>query len=78
MTCLSLFSYGTYSEKETKKHDLIHLRSVLPSYTNDSTSPRFINKHLEISRVTTVENSPLHTASSRARTGNLWFRSTSR
>ena len=35
-------------------------------------------RHLDISRAITAEISPLHIASSRTRTGNLWFRSGSR
>ena len=31
-----------------------------------------LERHLDISRVITAESSPLHIASSRARTGNLW------
>ena len=37
-----------------------------------------LNKHLEISRAITAENSPLHLASSRTGTGNLWFTSANR
>ena len=37
-----------------------------------------LHRHLEISRAITAESSPLHIASSRARTGNLWSPSTSR
>ena len=36
-----------------------------------------LQKHLYISRAITAESSPLHIASSRTRTGNLWFPSTS-
>ena len=36
------------------------------------------NRNLDISRTITTESSPLHTASSRTRTGNLWFPSASR
>ena len=36
------------------------------------------HRHLDISRVITVESSPLHIAGSRTRTGNLWFPSASR
>ena len=36
-----------------------------------------LHKHLDISRVITSESSPLHIASSRTRTGNLWFTSAS-
>ena len=32
-----------------------------------------LHRHLDISRAITAENSPLHIASSQARTGNLWF-----
>ena len=35
-------------------------------------------RHLEISRAITAESSPLHIASPRTRTGNLWFPSASR
>ena len=35
-------------------------------------------KHLDINRAITAESSPLHIASSRTRTGNLWFPSASR
>ena len=35
------------------------------------------HKHLGISRVITADNSPLRIASSRTRTGNLWFPSAS-
>ena len=35
-------------------------------------------RHLDISRAITAESSPLHIASSRTRTGNLWFPSASR
>ena len=37
-----------------------------------------LHRHLDISRVITAERSPLHIASSRTRTGNLWFPSASR
>ena len=37
-----------------------------------------LNMHLDISRAITAESSPLHIASSRTRTGNLWFPSASR
>ena len=37
-----------------------------------------LHRHLDISRVITAESSPLHIASSRTPTGNLWFPSTSR
>ena len=36
------------------------------------------HRHLDISRAIIAESSPLHIASSRARTGNLWFPSASR
>ena len=36
-----------------------------------------VHRHLDISRVITAESSPLHIASSRTRTGNLWFPSAS-
>ena len=32
-----------------------------------------LHRHLDISRAITAESSPLHIASSRTRTGNLWF-----
>ena len=35
-------------------------------------------RHLDISCAITAESSPLHTASSQTRTGNLWFPSASR
>ena len=37
-----------------------------------------LHRHLDISRVITAGSSPLHIASSRTRTGNLWFPSASR
>ena len=37
-----------------------------------------LHRHLDISWAITAENSPLHIASSRTRTGNLWFPSASR
>ena len=37
-----------------------------------------LHRHLDISRVITAESSPLHIASSRTQTGNLWFPSASR
>ena len=37
-----------------------------------------LHRHLDISRAITAESSPLHIASSRARTRNLWFLSASR
>ena len=37
-----------------------------------------LHRHLDISRAITAESSPLHIASSRSRTGNLWFPSASR
>ena len=37
-----------------------------------------LHRHLDISWAITVENSPLHIASSRTLTGNLWFPSASR
>ena len=37
-----------------------------------------LQKPLDISRAITAESSPLHTASSRTRIGNLWFPSASR
>ena len=37
-----------------------------------------IHRHLDISWAVTAESSPLHIASSRTRTGNLWFPSASR
>ena len=37
-----------------------------------------LHRHLDISRAITPESSPLHIASSRTRTGNLWFPSASR
>ena len=37
-----------------------------------------LQRHLNISRANTAESSPLHIASSRTRTGNLWFPSASR
>ena len=37
-----------------------------------------LHRHLDISRTITAESSPLHIASSRTRTGNLWFPSASR
>ena len=36
-----------------------------------------LRRHINISRVTTAESSPLHVASSRTRTWNLWLPSTS-
>ena len=36
-----------------------------------------LHRHLDISRAITAESSLLHIASSRTRTGNLWFPSTS-
>ena len=37
-----------------------------------------LHRHLDISQVITAQNSPLRIASSRTRTGNIWFRSASR
>ena len=37
-----------------------------------------LHRHLDISRAITTESSPLHIASSRTRTGNLWLPSASR
>ena len=37
-----------------------------------------LHRHLDISRAITAESSPLHIASSRTQTGNLWFPSASR
>ena len=37
-----------------------------------------LHRHLDISRAITAESSHLHIASSRTRTGNLWFPSASR
>ena len=37
-----------------------------------------LHRHLDISRTITADSSPLHIASSRTRTGNLWFPSASR
>ena len=37
-----------------------------------------LHRHLGVSRAITAESSPLHIASSRTRTGNLWFPSASR
>ena len=37
-----------------------------------------LHRHLDISRAITTEGSPLHIASRRTRTGNLWFPSASR
>ena len=37
-----------------------------------------LHRHLDISRETTTESSPLYIGSSRTRTGNLWFLSASR
>ena len=37
-----------------------------------------LHRHLDISRAITAESLPLHIASSRTRTGNLWFPSASR
>ena len=37
-----------------------------------------LHRHLDISWAITAESSPLHIASSRARTGNLWFPSAGR
>ena len=37
-----------------------------------------LHRQLNISRAITAESSPLHIASSRTRTGNLWFPSASR
>ena len=37
-----------------------------------------LHKHLDICRAITLENSPLHIASSRTQTGNLWCPSVSR
>ena len=37
-----------------------------------------LHRHLDISQAITAESSPLHIASSRTRTGNLWFPSASR
>ena len=39
---------------------------------------QLLHIHLDISRVIIAESSPLHIASSRTRTGNLWFPSASR
>ena len=36
-----------------------------------------LHRHLDIRRVITAESSPLHIASSRTQTGNLWFPSAS-
>ena len=45
-----------------------------------SLTPHFhpLHRHLGITRTTTAESSPLSVASSRTRTGNLWFPSASR
>ena len=57
------------------------------TFTNHRTAGKgegyFINfhplhRHLDIGRAITAESSPLHIASSRTRTGNLWFPSASR
>ena len=37
-----------------------------------------LHRHLDISQAITAESSPLHIASNRTRTGNLWFPSASR
>ena len=42
--------------------------SLTPHYQFHS-----LHRHLDISRTITAESSPLHIASSRTRTGNLWF-----
>ena len=43
-----------------------------------SLTPHQLHRHLDISWAITTESSPLHIASSRTRTGNLWFPSASR
>ena len=56
-----------------QKWKAISLRSLSPLY---HFHPR--HRHLDISRAITAESSPLSIASSRARTGNLWFSTASR
>ena len=62
-------------------HDYSRITGLQGKGEDISLTPHYhfhtLHRHLDISRVITTENSPLHIASSRTRIGNLWFPSAS-
>ena len=63
-------------------HDHSRITGLQGKGEGISLTPRYhfhpFHRHLDISQVITAESSPLHIASSRTRTGNLWFPGASR
>ena len=66
---LSGFSFTTIHESQGKGEGI----SLTPHYHFHP-----LHRHLDLSRAITADSSPLRIASSRTRTGNLWFPSASR
>ena len=58
-------------------HELSQITGLQGKGESISLTPHYhfhpLHRHLDISRAITAESSPLHIASSRTRTGNLWF-----
>ena len=63
-------------------HDHSRITGLQGKGEGISSTPNYhfhpLHRHLDISRAITAESSRLHIASSRTRTGNLWFPSASR
>ena len=63
-------------------HDHSRLTGLREKEEGISLTPQYrfhpLHRHLDISQTITAGSSPLHIASSRTRTGNLWFPSASR
>ena len=75
-SCIFFFSIWVFF------HDHSRITGLQGKGEGISLTPHYhfhpLHRHLDISRAITAESSPLHIASSRTRTGNLWFPSASR
>ena len=76
MDCLVLFSVSVFF------HDHLRITGLQEKGRGISLTPLYhfhpLHRHLNISRVTTAERSPLHIACDPTKTENPWFPSTSR
>ena len=78
--CLSCFNF--FFSIWVFLHEHVRITGLQLKREGISLTPHYyfhpLHRHLDISWVITAESSPLHIASSRTRTENLWFPSASR
>ena len=79
---LDIFPYYFFFSIWVFSHDHSRITELQGKGGGISLTPHYhfhpLHRHLDISWAITAESSPLHIVSSRTRTGNLWFPSTSR